>query len=95
VFVLCLLILIYNIKNYMLHVATSRAEYEAAGARYEAAKQEAADRDNKTAETAARVQTRAAEQAATGAVKRIRADGGNVSMEAEQETQDSVAPAQG
>jgi hypothetical protein len=76
-------------------VEASRAEFEAAGARYEAAKQEAADKKNKTAETAARVQTRAAEQAATGAVKRIRADGGNVSMEAEQETQDSVAPAQG
>jgi hypothetical protein len=76
-------------------VAATLAEYEAAGARHEAAKQDAADKEKKQAETAARVHTRAAEQAATGAVKRIRADGGNVSMEAEQETQDSAAPAQG
>jgi hypothetical protein len=76
-------------------VEASRVECEAAVARYEAVKQEAAAKKNKNAETAARVQTRAAEQVATGAVKRIRADGGNVSMEAEQETQESAAPAQG
>ena len=76
-------------------VEAARVECEAGIARYEAVKQEAAEKKNKSAEAAARVQTRAAEQVATGAVKRIRADGGNVSMEADQETQDSAAPAQG
>jgi hypothetical protein len=70
-------------------------EYAAMGARFEAAKLDHADKEKKKSEMAARVHTRAAEQAATGAVKRIRADGGTVSMEAEQETQDSSAPAQG
>jgi hypothetical protein len=76
-------------------IEASRVESEASQARYEAALQGAAARKNKKAEAAARVQTRSAEQAATGAVKRIRADGGNVSMEAEQETQECAAPAQG
>jgi hypothetical protein len=70
-------------------------EYAAMGARFEAAKLDFADKEKKKSDMAARVQTRAAAQAATGAVKRIRADGGNVVMEAEQETQDSSAPAQG
>jgi hypothetical protein len=72
-----------------------RAIFEAASVRFKAYEQGAADKESKIAEAAARVQTRAAEQAATGSVKRIRADGGNVSMEAEQETQDNAPPSQG
>jgi hypothetical protein len=81
-------------------VVTMVAEYAALGAKIEAAKNATIEREKKDIDLAARLQSRAAEQTATGAVKRIRADGGNVEMEAETEQEVAalaalVAPALG